>query len=101
ASATLASKQIFSKITYGVIEKQGDYLISLTEKPTIQHEINIGTYVLSPECLELIPSNKDFPITDLFAILRKKGKNVCVYETQEDWMDVGQHDDLKKAIGNN
>ncbi len=97
--ATIASKQVFSKISYGVIEKQGDYLTSITEKPTIQHEINIGSYVLSPECLDNIPSAENFPITDLFTILRKKGKNVCVYETQEEWIDVGQHDDLKKAMG--
>jgi len=99
AAASLASKKSFTKISYGVIEKQGDFLTGITEKPTLEHEINIGTYVLTPECLDYIPKNTHFPITDLFETLRKKNKNVCVYEVQEDWIDVGQPDDLKKAMG--
>lgn len=101
AMATIASKQVFSKISYGVIEKQNDILTEIIEKPTLQHEINIGCYVLSPECLDYIPSNAQFPITDLFTHLQKEKKIVCVYETQEDWIDVGQPEDLKKAMGRN
>lgn len=97
--ATIASKQIFSKISYGVIEKDGDQLIGILEKPTIKHEINIGSYVISPECLEYIPQSENFPITDLFSILQNKGKKLFVFEMAEEWIDIGQHDDLKKAMG--
>lgn len=101
AVATIASKQVFSKISYGVIEKTDDVLVDIIEKPTMQHEINIGCYVLSPECLSYIPAGVQFPITDLFGHLQKEKKTVCVYETQEEWIDVGQPEDLKKALGRN
>lgn len=100
-AACIASKQSFTKISYGVIEKNGNHLVRIAEKPTLQHEINTGTYVLAPECLDLIPKNKNFPITDLFHFLKEKGKAISVYESQEDWIDVGQPEDLKKAMGYN
>ncbi len=101
AAACIATKLSLTKINYGVIEKNGDTLVRISEKPTLQHEINTGTYVFSPECLDLIPKNRNFPITDLFDFLRNQEKTVSVYESQEDWIDVGQPEDLKKAMGYN
>lgn len=99
AAACIASKRHYTKISYGVVEKKGDEFLGISEKPTIEHEINTGTYVLSPECLKEIPREENFAITELFELLRRKGKKICVFETQDEWIDIGQPDDLKKAMG--
>jgi dTDP-glucose pyrophosphorylase len=99
SSASIASKKTYTKISYGVINKNDDEFLGITEKPTIEHEISVGTYVLSPECLPLIPKSENFPITDLFGLLKKEEKKVSVYETEEDWIDIGRPGDLKKAMG--
>lgn len=99
SAASLASKKNYTKISYGVIEKNGDELVGISEKPTVEHEISVGTYVFAPECLNLIPKEQEFPITDLFGLLKKQGKKISVYETEEDWIDIGRPVDLKKAMG--
>ena len=45
----------------------------------------------------MIPKNQVFPLTKLFEKLLVRKRNVGVYKMQEDWIDVGRFDELKKA----
>jgi dTDP-glucose pyrophosphorylase len=53
---------------------------------------------LAPEVLEMVP-NKFYPITDLFEALIKNGRRVGIFEIFDDWIDVGQKEQLAEAKG--
>ncbi len=86
-------------IPYGTCElnNQG-YLSHINEKPTYNFLINTGLYVLNPEILEFIPSEKFYHITHLIEDLKNKGKKVGVYPIDDDsWIDVGEWAEFRKA----
>jgi len=97
--ATIAIKPYQVEIPYGVVLKDGNRLTELQEKPTACYLINTGIYVLNPGVLPLIPRDQEFPITGLFDIMRDREMPIGVHSIEEDWIDVGRHDDLKKAKG--
>ena len=85
------------QVPFGTVQAEGDRLQSLAEKPTLDILINRGIYVLDPVILELVPKQKDFPITDLFKKLLATKKPVGVFNFDDPWADVGHLEDLRKA----
>jgi dTDP-glucose pyrophosphorylase len=88
-------------LPFGVADVQGTRLTGIREKPTEQFLINAGLYVLSPVALTYVRADEEgeFPITDLFRACMDAGLPVGAYFIEEDWMDVGRPDDLKRANG--
>ena len=97
--ATIVSRPYQVEIPFGVITKEGNRLVQIQEKPPANYLINAGVYVLNPVVLKLIPRDREFPITNLFDLLLKKKSLVGVYMLQEEWIDIGRHDELHKANG--
>jgi dTDP-glucose pyrophosphorylase/predicted transcriptional regulator len=85
------------QVPFGTVQAEGDRLQSLAEKPTLDILINRGIYVLDPVILDLVPTQKDFPITDLFKKLLAVKKPVGVFNFDDPWTDVGHLEDLRKA----
>lgn len=79
------------KIPYGVIETGSDGLMTgLQEKPELTYMINSGFYILSPECIEEIPRNEFYHITDLMDKIRKRGGRIgCFPISEHAWTDMG------------
>ena len=96
-SATIAVRPYSLEIPFGVVKSENNQLKSIKEKPNIPCLINAGIYVLNPEILSFIPKNKVFPLTNLFEKLLAKKKKIGVYQSKEDWIDVGQLDEFEKA----
>jgi len=88
-------------IPYGALQTSEDgYLSTFQEKPVLDYLINCGLYVINPSALEAIPKNKYFDITDLISILLKKNHKIGVYPINDDqWVDVGQWEEYRKAVG--
>jgi dTDP-glucose pyrophosphorylase len=97
--ATVAVGPHQVEIPYGTVTAREGRLIALEEKPTIHLLVNRGIYVLNPEVFALVPKDREFPITDLFAQLICENKPVGVYYTDDEWIDVGYPDDLRRARG--
>jgi dTDP-glucose pyrophosphorylase len=97
--ATIAIKPYQVEIPFGVIRKNGDRLIEINEKPTANYLISTGIYVLSQTTLPLVPRDQEFPITCLFDLMMDRNMAIGVHLIEEEWTDVGRHDDLKKATG--
>ena len=55
--------------------------------------------MVNPEVVRQVPKNQFFMITELFAKLLEQHKNIATYFSDEDWIDVGRPDDLKRANG--
>jgi dTDP-glucose pyrophosphorylase len=86
-------------IPFGVVKRQGTRLIELQEKPTEHFLVNSGIYILNPSVLSLIPKDQEFPITSLIQALLVQNARVSAYLIEEEWIDIGRHEDLRKAKG--
>jgi dTDP-glucose pyrophosphorylase len=98
AVATVGVRRYFHNVPFGCVDLQGDRIISMEEKPTLARTINAGIYVLSPEMIARVP-REEFPLTRLIEGAIARGEHVCAHEVREDWIDVGQRDQLKQARG--
>lgn len=95
-AATLAVRRYLHQVPFGCAETDGSRLLRLEEKPTISLLINAGIYVLSPRLVAASPA----PPFDLPALLDdalRRGERIDVFEIAEDWMDVGQYEQLRQA----
>ncbi len=99
AVATLAARHHQIEIPFGVVSQRDNRLLELTEKPSPHYLVNAGIYVLEPEVLPLVPADTFFPITSLFDVLLARKQRVAVYAIEEDWIDVGQREELHRARG--
>jgi dTDP-glucose pyrophosphorylase/predicted transcriptional regulator len=98
-SATVGVRPYAVEIPFGVAEVHDGRLEEVREKPTIQVLINAGIYVLAPEVLMLVPRSQEFPITDLFMPLRAQGCRVGGFLIEDEWADIGQYAELRRARG--
>ena len=55
--------------------------------------------MLNPDVLKLIPKNKFYHITHLIEDLKSNSKKVGVFPVDDDdWIDIGQWAEYKKAL---
>jgi len=85
-------------IPYAVLERDiKGQVKSFREKPTYTYNSNGGIYLIKKSVLELIPKDSFFNATDLIEKLISLNKKVITYSFQGYWLDIGKHDDYKKA----
>mgnify|MGYP001244795830 CR=1 FL=1 len=87
-------------IPYGtcILNKSG-HLLKIDEKPEYNFLVNAGLYVLNPSILNFIPENKFYHITNLIEDLLKQNMKIGVFPIDEDeWIDVGEWAEYKKAV---
>ena len=101
ADATIAVRPYEVEIPFGVIREEQGMLTEIEEKPTSYHLINSGVYVLGEKAIAQVPKGRFFPITELFQQLMAAGAPVAVYTMKGDWIDVGRHEELRRARGEN
>jgi dTDP-glucose pyrophosphorylase len=96
--ATIGVRSYAHEIPFGCLEVDGGRVTNIVEKPTLSQLINAGIYMLSPEIIKRVPE-KFFPITELFDEAVRLGDKVGAFEIVDDWIDVGQREQLKQAQG--
>ncbi|MBL9132120.1 MAG: nucleotidyltransferase family protein [Verrucomicrobiaceae bacterium] len=96
--ATIGVRSYSHEVPFGCLEVNDGRVTSLVEKPTLTQLINAGMYVLSPEIIARVP-RKPYPITNLFEEALQLGDKVGAFEIVDDWIDVGQREQLKQARG--
>lgn len=95
--ATMCVREYSVQVPYGVVETDHHRLSGLTEKPIHHFFVNAGIYVIQPEALDLIPTDRMFDMPDLFEALLAKEQPACVFPIREYWLDIGRFDDLERA----
>lgn len=100
AAITILSSIQHYKIPHGIIKfRDRGEVIDILEKPEYTFTINTGVYLVNREALRFIPKATRCDMTDLIKTLTKNGKKVITYPVNEnDYIDVGQWEDYKKAI---
>jgi dTDP-glucose pyrophosphorylase len=96
---TVGVREFSQQVPFGCIELQNGMVHSIVEKPVITKIINAGIYVLSPRVFQHIPKKTNYPMTTLLEEALNLGRRVGVYPVEEEWVDVGRHEELLKARG--
>lgn len=84
-------------IPYAVLETDNGQVLRFKEKPTYTYYSNGGIYLLKKSVIGLLPKNQFFNATDLMELLIMKGMKVNSYPLRGYWLDIGKHEDYKKA----
>ena len=84
-------------IPYAVMETKNELVTGFKEKPTFTYYSNGGIYLIKKSVLALIPTGTFFNATDLVDRLITNKKKVLSYPMVGYWLDIGSHDDYKKA----
>lgn len=95
---TLVSAKKKFTIPYGTIVADDENNIKdIIEKPSHEYLVNTGVYILEPEVIRLIPEGIFTHITQIIANCIAQDKKVGTYIIEdENWMDMGQMDELEK-----
>lgn len=84
-------------VPYAVMETREKQVVGLKEKPTYTHYSNAGIYLMKKKVIDKVPKDQPYNATDLMEDLIKEGKNVVAYPLMGYWLDIGKHEDYKKA----
>ncbi len=97
AEMAVATSEYEVQVPYAVLHLEGAEVQSFHEKPVMKFPCNAGIYIIKRSLLERIPKGKIYNATDLLEDVLNSGGKVIAYPINGYWMDIGQHDDLKKA----
>ena len=94
---TLVASMKHYTIPYGVCElSEGGKLGLIREKPEYDFLVNTGMYVLEPEVIGAIPTDRCYHITDLLNDYMARGEKIGVFPISEkSWLDMGQWEEYK------
>jgi len=102
--AVIGVTPVANPSSYGVVELDGDRIVSIVEKPDAPRSdlALIGVYLFSPAIhpiiQELQPSRRgELEITDAIWRLHQQGKSIAVRRVSGWWKDTGKPGDLLEA----
>jgi dTDP-glucose pyrophosphorylase len=87
------------RVPFGAVETDGARVRAVEEKPVVTRLINAGLYVLQPELAGRVPSGSEFGMPSLIEDCLSRGEPVGAFPIEDDWIDVGQADQLRLARG--
>lgn len=99
AAATMAVRPYFHTVPFGCVETDGRRVVGMEEKPRLGRIINAGMYVVSPSLASMIAPAEETTMPALLAKALDRGEEVHAFEIDEDWIDVGQREQLQQARG--
>lgn len=95
--ATMAVREYYVEVPYGVVKVDGSRILSIEEKPREFSYVNAGIYVLSPEAWDIIPKGQFYDMPSLFGKLKKENHEVHCYKLKDYWIDIGRLEDFHRA----
>ena len=95
----VASMKQFT-VPYGVCQVgEGGRLVGITEKPSYDHLVSTGLYVIEPRVLADVPRGVPCDMNDLIETLLARGRRLGVYPVSEGaWLDMGSLDPLRHML---
>ena len=98
--ATVGVRQYAVTLPFAVIDRTPDMrLAGLHEKPTEVFLISAGIYVLSPASWVRLRRAVALTMPDVLATCVEAGDPPGLFLVEDEWLDVGRHDDLRRARG--
>ena len=103
ASVTIGLKSVDNPLEFGIVVTDEDGRIErFLEKPSwgqvFSDTINTGIYVLEPEVLRHIPTDRPYDFSkELFPLLLEMGRPLYGYVMDGYWQDIGNLDQFRQA----
>ena len=103
ALVTIALKSVENPLEFGIVVTDEDGRIErFLEKPTwsqvFTDTINTGIYVIQPEVLAQIPTDRPYDFAkELFPLLLEKGRPLYGYVADGYWQDIGNLEQYRQA----
>ena len=103
AVVTIGLKHVDNPLEFGIVVTDADGRVErFLEKPSwgqvFTDTINTGIYVLDPEVLRHIPSDRPFDFSkELFPLLLEMGRPIYGYVAEGYWQDIGNLDQYRQA----
>jgi NDP-sugar pyrophosphorylase family protein len=97
--ATMGVQTYCHEIPFGVVDLEGNQVLAIREKPVVQYQVNAGIYVLDSALRFHYQAGEP---TTIPAILDKelgRGESLGYFLVDDNWVDVGRHDELSRARG--
>lgn len=88
------------EVPFGVLDLQENRICGWQEKPRVTFPISAGIYVVDSSIPPRVRPLGPTPITWVVEDCLRRGEAVGVFPVGDDWVDVGRHEELKKARGN-
>jgi NDP-sugar pyrophosphorylase family protein len=102
AAITDALYEVKDPRRFGVVQLNSDrHIARFVEKPKLKDApsrlINAGIYMIQPEVLEMIPSNRKVSLErEIFPVLATQG-SLCGFPFSGYWFDIGDMEEFRKA----
>jgi dTDP-glucose pyrophosphorylase len=97
--ATIGIRRYVHAVPFGCVERRGDRVEGLEEKPALVRDVNTGIYALSPAIVARVEADRPLGMPDLIGDALDRGELVGAFEIEDDWIDVGQREHLDRARG--
>ncbi len=97
SAATMCVRDYEYQVPFGVINGDGNKIISMVEKPTQRFFVNAGIYVVSPEVWRSVEQNSRIDMPSLLEQFIAKNSNVLMFPIHEYWLDIGRIEDYNRA----
>jgi mannose-1-phosphate guanylyltransferase / phosphomannomutase len=103
AAATIGLKSVDNPLEFGIVVTDEDGRIErFLEKPSwgqvFSDTINTGIYVLEPELLRHVPTDRPYDFSkELFPLLLEMGRPLYGYVLDGYWQDIGNLDQFRQA----
>ncbi|MCX5826523.1 MAG: aminotransferase class I/II-fold pyridoxal phosphate-dependent enzyme [Deltaproteobacteria bacterium] len=81
---------------FGHIQRNGEILNEIEEKPLVYYEIGAGIYAMSPEVIKIIPNDCFFDFPDLINKIEERNRINC-FEIKGFWKDIGRPQDYEEV----
>jgi len=97
AAATMCVRDYEYQVPFGVINGDGNKIISMVEKPVQRFFVNAGIYVISPEIRYSVQKNTRIDMPTLLEQFIAQNHNVMMFPIHEYWLDIGRIEDYNRA----
>jgi mannose-1-phosphate guanylyltransferase/phosphomannomutase len=103
ASVTIGLKSVDNPLEFGIVVTDDDGRVErFLEKPSwgqvFSDTINTGIYILEPEVLRHIPTDRPYDFSkELFPLLLEMGRPLYGYVMDGYWQDIGNLDQYRQA----
>jgi dTDP-glucose pyrophosphorylase len=97
--ATIGVHEYQHSVPYAVLDVADGRVTHLTEKPSVSWPVNAGIYVVDPTVIARVPKDTLCGIPTLIEGCLERGEAVGAFFIENDWLDVGRHEELRRAQG--
>jgi NDP-sugar pyrophosphorylase family protein len=98
AALTVATHARRVDIDLGVIDAEGDRIVSYREKPSLDYEVSMGIYVYDQRALDHLPAEGPCQFPELVQRLLDAGETVAAYRSDSEWYDIGTAEEHQRAV---